>query len=201
MGALNVIKLNPWGTLQLSPPSDNQEVAVGFYRYADKRVSNPGDAWLIGQQLWGNTGSLVIGTGNIAGCLTINSSGNVNIPYSLSINNVDILSKFNNYQPVGNYLTTSSTITSSKDLRFIQRAGPVLIGINSCSDIFNHRSKHVKFIHSIGSLSISLYSCIKLYKCIYCCFAISTHRELLNIEFCNTQFKNYGLINDYINMH
>ena len=84
------------------------------YRYADKRVSNPGDAWLIGQQLWGNAGSLVIGTGNIAGCLTINSSGNVNIPYSLSINNIDIFSKFNNYQPVGNYLTTSSTITSSK---------------------------------------------------------------------------------------
>jgi len=126
-GALNVVKTQPWGTLQLSPPSDNQEVAIGFYRYADKRVSNPGDSWLIGQQLWGNAGSVVIGTGNIGACLTINSSGNVNIPYSLSINNVDIISKFNNYQLAGNYLTSTSTITSSKISDLSSTLAPYLL--------------------------------------------------------------------------
>jgi hypothetical protein len=93
-GPLNVITSQSWGTLQLSPPQDNLEVGVGFYRYADKRVSNPGDAWLIGQQLCAVTGSFVIGTGNVGPCLSINASGNVNINNSLTVNGTNVISNF-----------------------------------------------------------------------------------------------------------
>jgi hypothetical protein len=115
MGALNIITTQTWGTLQLSPPQDNYEVAIGFYRYANKRVSNAGDAWLIGPGLWGNSGSFVIGTGSISACLTINTSGVVNIPYSLSINGTDVMSKFNSYAPLASptFTGTVSGITAS----------------------------------------------------------------------------------------
>jgi hypothetical protein len=87
---------------------------IGFFRYADKRTTNAGERWLIGQGGWTNLGSFTIGSHPIGPCLTINTSGTVNMPFGLTVGGIDVMTKFNSYAPLASpALTGSPTSTTA----------------------------------------------------------------------------------------
>ena len=108
MGPLNITYNGIWGAVQVAPTTDNSETGIGFYRYANKQITNAGDAWVVGQGSWGNAGSFVIGTAGLGACLTINTSGVVNIANSLTISGTDVMNKFNSYATLASPALTGS---------------------------------------------------------------------------------------------
>ena len=75
-----------YGTIKRVPNTTTGESAFGFYRNGDSSVSATGDFWAVGHNAYGpGDRNFRIGRHNTNLCLSITSSGTVNIPYALQI--------------------------------------------------------------------------------------------------------------------
>jgi hypothetical protein len=72
------------GNIRAVPAFDNAESSIGFYRYTDMREAEPNSMWVAGQNCWNRQG-FSIGTPTRDACLNIDSSGDVLIPYNLTV--------------------------------------------------------------------------------------------------------------------
>jgi hypothetical protein len=89
---LNVKGSTGYGSIKISPASDDGEASMGFMR--DAAGTDTNDAWVIGQAGWGNIGDFVIGNenngngGNVR--LLIEKSGNVGIGSTTPSQNLSV---------------------------------------------------------------------------------------------------------------
>jgi hypothetical protein len=71
---------------RVSPGTNGAESSLAFYRNANQSGTSAGDVWTLGHGAHGlGAGNFAIGASTIGSCLSISSSGTVNINYSLTI--------------------------------------------------------------------------------------------------------------------
>jgi hypothetical protein len=72
------------GCFRAVPPQIGLEAGIGFYKYPDARVVEPGDMWVAGVNCWVSGDSFTIGTNEVGSCLNINKEGWVDVPLYLT---------------------------------------------------------------------------------------------------------------------
>jgi hypothetical protein len=89
------------GTVRSAPTTNGGESSIGFYRNADQSGNAAGDQWVLGHNSWSaGAGNFSIGTLGRGECLTINAlTGVANVPYGLSVKNVQLSEMLNRMKP------------------------------------------------------------------------------------------------------
>ena len=105
------------GALKILPSIDStSDSSIGFFRYYDMRIINPGDMWIMGQNTWSaGGGNFAIGNHATGSVLQLGSNGDVTVLNNIYknngekyITNSNLNTTFNTLLPT--LVTTGSTL-------------------------------------------------------------------------------------------